>query len=241
MIMSIFNAQHKIIEIIEHDCDLLPVLHRFGIKLGFGDITVAQACTQNNIDTGFFLGILNVYHSENYFPEHKFTHFKITDIITYLVETHKYYREYILPEIERLFNLLIQQNSNQNEILVLLEKMFVNFKKEYYKHIENEEKNIFPIILELNTKVHSGIPIKKNLSDFNFVNIHSQLDDKIIDIKNLLIKYLPPLIDAYNCNAFAMAIFRFEKDIKDHARIEERILYPRVNALINNSIASNDK
>ena len=231
--MSIFNAQHKIIAIIEHDCDLLPVLNRFGIKLGFGDITVGQACSQNGIDEGFFLGILNVYHSENYFPEHKFTHFKVTDIIAYLVETHKYYREYVLPEIERLFNVVITQNSSQNEILVLLEKMFVDFKKEYFKHIENEEKKIFPKILELNSQVHAGLPIKTTTTDFNFVNIHSQLDDKIIDIKNLLIKYLPPLADAYNCNAFAIAIFRFEKDIKDHSRIEERILYPRVHTFLN--------
>jgi len=239
--MSIFNSQHKIIEIIEHDCDLLPVLNRFGIKLGFGDITIEQACVQNKIDQVFFLAIINVYHSENYFPEHTFTHFKITDIIPYLIETHRYYKQYLLPELERLCNILILKNTKQNEILVLLEKMFVNFKNEYNKHISNEEKKIFPLILELNANVHAGIPISKGVADFNFVNIHSQLDDKIIDIKNLLIKYLPPLDDANNCNAFAIAIFRFEKDIKDHARIEERILYPRVNELISKSSASNEK
>jgi regulator of cell morphogenesis and NO signaling len=119
--------------------------------------------------------------------------------------------------------------------------MFVNFKNEYNKHIESEEKKIFPLILDLNAKVHAGLPITKTVADFNFVNIHSQLDDKIIDIKNLLIKYLPPLDDANNCNAFAIAIFRFEKDIKDHARIEERILYPRVNALISKSTMKNEK
>jgi len=238
--MSIFNSQHKIIEIIEHDCYLLLVINRFGIKLGFGDITVAEACLQNNIDEEFFLAILNVYHSENYFPEHKFTHFKIPDIIQYLIETHRYYKSYILPEIERLFDRLITQNSSENKVLILLGKMFVNFKNEYNNHIENEEKTIFPVILELNTNVHSGIPIKKKVSEFNFTNIHTQLDDTIIDIKNLLIKYLPPLEDANNCNAFSVAIFRLEKDIKDHARIEERILYPRVKALISNSTISND-
>jgi len=234
--MSIFNSQHKIVEIIEHDCDLLPVLHRFGIKLGFGDISVAKACEQYNIDPDFFLAIINVYHSENYFPEHKFSNFKIADIINYLIATHGYYKNYILPEIEKRFNAIIAQNSNHNEILQLLEKMFVAFKNEYNKHIENEEKKIFPLILDLSENKVMSDTIKKKVSDLHLNNTHSQLDDKIIDIKNILIKYLPPFDDANSCNTFAISIFRFEKDLKDHARIEERILYPRVKGFLNQSI-----
>lgn len=96
--MSNFQAHNRIIEIVEHDSNLLSVLNRFGIKLGFGDITVQQACANNNIDLDFFLTIINVYHNDNYFPEQKFIHFKVTDILNYLIETHKYYRLFVLPE-----------------------------------------------------------------------------------------------------------------------------------------------
>ena len=87
--MSNFTTNNKIAEIVEHDSNLLSVLNRFGIKLGFGDISVHQACINNNIDEDFFLAILNVYHNDNYFPEHKFANFKIIDIISYLIELLK--------------------------------------------------------------------------------------------------------------------------------------------------------
>jgi len=233
--MSNFQANNKIIEIVEHDSNLLSVLNRFGIRLGFGDITVQQACTNNNIDLDFFLTIINVYHNDNYFPEQKFNHFKVTDILNYLIETHKYYRLFVFPEIERLFNVLLTNEHSQRNIIILLEKIFLNFKADFNKHLEYEENTIFPLILELD----KGVKVSKNNlqknEGFNFVNIHSQLDDNIFDIKNLLIKYLPPIDDSNNFNAFTIAIFKFEKDLKDHAKIEDLILYPRMNIYFNSS------
>ncbi len=231
--MSIFNAQSKIIDIVEHDSNLLPVLNRFEMKLGFGDITVNQACTSHKIDEDFFLGILNVYHNDNYFPEQKFVHFKISEIINYLSKTHQYYKSYVLPEIERLFNVLLCNSKAHRDIFLLLEKIFFSFTKEFKEHIDYEENTIFPKIIELFNKACANDAVAVKMPVLNFVSIHSQLDDKIIDIKNILIKYLPPIDDVNNCNAFAIAIFRFEKDLKDHARIEDRILYPKVKLFLN--------
>ncbi|MFZ4399557.1 MAG: hypothetical protein ACOYO1_05960 [Bacteroidales bacterium] len=226
--MSIFNSQNKIIEIIEHDSTLLPVINRFGIKLGFGDVNIHQACLKNKINEDFFLAIINVFHNNHYFPEHKFIHFSISDIISYLIKTHHYYNSFTLPEIERLFDILVKNDNSHKEIIVLLGKIFSNFKEEFKKHIDYEENIIFPKIIEATEKYQINPNLKLKLPDFNFVNIHTQLDDKIFDIKNILFKYLPPIEDVNNCNAFAHAILRFEKDLKDHSRIEDRILYPRV-------------
>jgi len=233
--MSNFTAKNKIIDIIEHDSNMLFVINRFGIKLGFGDITVQEACIKYDVDIHFFLAILNVYHNDKYFPEKKFEEFKISDIINYLVETHQFYKTYIMPEIDRLFSFLINTNNPQQNILKLLEKIFINFKTEFNEHIEHEESIIFPLILELTEKECNPNHIQQKIAELNFTNIHSQFDDKIIDIKNILIKYLPPISDTNSCNAFAIAIFKFEKDLKDHSRIEDLILYPRVNQLFNSS------
>lgn len=230
--MSIFNAQNKIIEIISHDINLLPVINRFGIKIGFGDVNVNQACINYKIDENFFLAILNVYHNENYFPEKQFINFNVSDIINYLIKTHKYYKSYVIPEIERLFNILLQNEKSYKDIFILLEKIFTNFKIELQKHTNYEENIIFPKIIELSQSVNFNDGIKISTPEINFLNIHSQLDDLIIDIKNILFKYLPTIDDANNCNAFAIAIFSFEKDLKDHARIEDRILYAKLKQYI---------
>jgi len=239
--MSNFQAYNRIIEIVEHDSNLLSVLNRFGIRLGFGDITVQQACSNNDIDLDFFLTIINVYHNDNYFPEQKFIHFKVKDILNYLIETHKYYKLFVLPEIERLFNVILANEQSQRNIIKLLEKIFLNFKTDFNKHLEYEENTIFPLILELVNKVKGSEENAQKIERLNFVNIHSQLDDNILDIKNLLIKYLPPVDDSNNFNAFTIAIFKFEKDLKDHAKIEDLILYPRMNIYFNSSKTDPDE
>ena len=55
---------------------------------------------------------------------------------------------------------------------------------------------------------------------------------KLSDLKNLLIKYLDPVNNDNDFNEFVATLYRFEKDIIDHARIEDHILVPQINVLI---------
>lgn len=117
---------------------------------------------------------------------------------------------------DRLFNVLLTNEQSKKDIIRLLEKIFLNFKTDFNKHLEYEENTIFPLIQELDNKVKGSKENAQKIERLNFVNIHSQLDDNILDIKNLLIKYLPPVADSNNFNAFTIAIFKFEKDLKDN-------------------------
>jgi regulator of cell morphogenesis and NO signaling len=235
--MATLKQQYKIIDIVEHDSNLLPVINRFGIKLGFGELTVLQLCNEHKIDVNFFLSILNVYHNDSYFPEQKLLEFKLNDIVNYLVKSHQYYNEYIIPEIDRLLKNLLENNPQHKEIFIMLEKIFENFKYELSSHTDYEEKIIFKEILSLEAADYTVKLIPPPFNDLSFSNIHSQLDDKIIDIKNIMLKYLPPVDDVINCNAFTVAILNLEKDLKDHAKIEDRILYPKVSQILKNNFA----
>ena len=50
----------------------------------------------------------------------------------------------------------------------------------------------------------------------------------MLDFKNILIKYTPPDFNMVVCNKLIMELFRFEKDLVNHARIEEKILVPNL-------------
>ena len=56
----------------------------------------------------------------------------------------------------------------------------------------------------------------------------ANVDIKLNDLKNLIIKYIEPVYNENVCNEFLIAMSDFEKDIKDHARIEDKILVPMV-------------
>ncbi|MDP2339243.1 MAG: hemerythrin domain-containing protein [Bacteroidota bacterium] len=235
--MELFNENSKLASVIHKDHSLLPVINRLGIKLGFGDQTIRNICEEKDIDINFFVEIINVFHYEAYFPEKRLLDFSVSMVIEYLIKTHQYYVNYLIPENDRLIELFLLANpeeSNENE---LVRKFYANFKEEFVIHISYEEREMFPYVLELNEAIknpsfreqfrqkHPGFSIS------GFEKEHSNMDDKLDDLKNIIIKYLPPNYDQNRGNAFLNNLFMFEKDMKNHSRIEDHILIPKVKQL----------
>jgi regulator of cell morphogenesis and NO signaling len=68
----------------------------------------------------------------------------------------------------------------------------------------------------------------KKLSINHYAAEHDNVEDKLFDLKNLIIKYLPPAEDYTLSNTILYELFRLERDLNDHARIEEKVLVPKV-------------
>lgn len=235
--MELFNENSKLAEIIHKDPSLLPVINRFGIKLGFGDRTVGNICTDKNIDINFFIETINVFHFEGYFPEKRLLDFSIKIVIDYLVKTHQYYLNYLIPENDRLIELFLSSTNSESTENSLVKKFYSKFKDEFLLHINFEEKEMFPYILELDNAISNNNNQKffaekyKGFSIDGFEKEHSNMDDKMDDLKNIIIKYLPPNYDQNRGNTFLANIFSFEKDLTNHSRIEDNILIPKVKQL----------
>ena len=89
--MALITPDTKLSEIILHDPSTITVLDRFGISLGVGDLDVAQACLQHNINVNFFTAILNTFIHEDYFPQDVLAQFSASEIVDYLSKTNSYY------------------------------------------------------------------------------------------------------------------------------------------------------
>ena len=105
--MALIYRETRLADVIANETSVIPVINRFGINLGTGDATVDAVCRVHNLDTDFFLAILNTFINEGYFPEEKLRGFKASEIIDYLVKTNAYYSRFQLPNIRRHFTMLI--------------------------------------------------------------------------------------------------------------------------------------
>ena len=111
---------------------------------------------------------------------------------------------------------------------------FREYKTEFITHIEKEDQNVHPYILKIDEAVlqNNINPEIKNLvkeqSINKYADDHDNVEDKLYDLKNLIIKYLPPCKDYTLSNSILYELFRLERDLNDHARIEEKILVPKV-------------
>ena len=235
--MELFNENSKLASVILKDHSLLPVINRFGIKLGFGDETIKSICEEKGIDLHFFIETINVFHHEAYFPEKRLLDFPVSIVIDYLIKTHQYYKDYLMPENDRLIELFLADSPNESSDNELVRKFYAKFKEEFVIHINFEEREMFPYVLELNEVVEDPSLRSQfsrkypSFSITSFEKEHSNMDEKMDDLKNIIIKYLPPNYDQNRGNAFLYNLFMFEKDLKNHSRIEDHILIPKVQQL----------
>ena len=86
--MALINSELILSEVIIDEPSLIPVINRFGIKLGLGDKKIREICESKSLDTDFFVAIINTFIHDNYFPETKFRTFNISQIIDYLTKTN---------------------------------------------------------------------------------------------------------------------------------------------------------
>ena len=227
--MPEFTKDDKMVQLVQANYNLLPVIHRFGIRLGFGNKNVEELCRQYNVNTDFFLAIVNTYHNKNFFPKDRLLEFSPLLIVDYLKKTHAYYVEYSLPRIEKLIHRLLESTPEQNSEMKMIEQFYLAYKKKLVEHFDEEEQDVFPLVEKL--VLHPG-EVENKTFDSNFEKDHERVDFELDDLKNLILKYLVPEYDELVCNRLMEEIYRFEKDIHDHSRMEDAILIPQVNQLM---------
>jgi regulator of cell morphogenesis and NO signaling len=243
----IIKSNTQLAEAIHSNYLLLPILNRFDIQLGFGNKTVKQVCNEKGVNISFFLEIINSFLNEDYFPQNQLQSFPMKLIIEYINRSHVYYTDLKIPQIENLMNKLYQEAPDKTKkSFQLIIDFFAVYKKELFIHIENEEENVHPYILKIDDayqydKITPEIKeMVKEESINNYVDEHDNVEDKLFDLKSLIIKYLPPASDYTLSNSLLFELFRLERDLNDHSRIEEKILVPKVQ-LIEEQILKNLK
>lgn len=234
----LFTKKNKMADLIHQNYQLLPIFNRFNIQLGFGDKSVAEICSEQGVNPDFFLEIVNSFNNKDYFPQSQLKTFSLKLIIDYIKKSHDYYLEFKIPQIEKLLcNFISQSEPENSKHIGLLEKFFKEYKEEFDAHIRNEDDVVHPYVLTLEKAYNENkiTEAHRRLVEVNSINHyadeHDNIEEKLYDLKNLIIKYLPPSKDSHLTNALLIELFRLERDLNDHARIEDKVLIPKVQEL----------
>ena len=231
--MTLITPETKLADAIHSNYMIIPIVNRFGIRLGFGDKIIDEICTEHGVDADFFVAILNTFTFSSYFSKSRLKSFSISQWVDYLRRTHVYYREVELPIIEiHLKKLTDSIKDGDGKSLELVSRFFFDYKAELTAHLSREDSITFPYIEELLQVQHSPnakdeyakLATKYSIKEFE--SEHDNVDEKLFDLKNILIKYISDSYDQSLCNAVIFELTRLENDLKDHTRLENEILVP---------------
>ena len=192
--------------------DAIHVISRFGLQMGVGEQTIAQACEAHNVHTPTFLAVINYKVSKH--PA-QLADIDIPTLQNYLRNAHTYFLDFRLPYLRRaLIEALIPAGA-ENKIPMLILRCYDEFAEEIRTHIEHENEGLF----------------EEHARD------DQRITDKLTEIKNLIIKYYPSSsimqkgTVTYTLISVMSDLWHTEQDFADHCAIEDNILRPALSAM----------
>ncbi len=216
-----FNENSRLGDVISEHYQLLLILSRFGITLGFGDKTVRAVCADSHVDSKTFLAVANyvvngdgtVYHDID-----------TESMIRFLRLSHQYYFDFLLPELRNSLKR-ITDDIEDTKLATLLIKLFDNYASSVRRHLEYEDR----ILFDYTENLLGGNIDDTNLSVSSIIGQHDSIDGNLSELKNVMIRYLPaPHGMVRRVNQVLYDIFAFEEDIKMHSDIESNLFIPLV-------------
>ena len=217
---KMYEADDKMISIIRDNYNILQSLGSFGINLGFGDKTVREVCEEQNVDTYTFLAVVN-FTINGYKEYDNADRLSLSTLLHYLKASHAYYIDFQLPFIRKE---LVEALDEKDNLARLILKLYDDYAHSITNHMKYEEKMVFPYVQAL---------IDGNANDTfdieTFSKHHIQVDQKLKELKSIIIKYLPS--DGLHNNQLSATlydIYNNEEWLTHHSDVEEEIFIPAV-------------
>lgn len=210
-----------IIDIINDDYTILPLLSRFSIPLGIGNETLDDVCRRNSIDVKALLLVLN-YIRTGIIDSGYINVVSPLEVVNFLKNSHDYFINYKFPHIRRNLMAALALEPNRTNGLIL--DFFDNFVLKVEDHFHYEENHVFPYVEKLTNGTDSSYRIG------TFSQHHEEVGGALAELKNIILRYYRTtvpnlmydvLVDIYNC----------EDDLASHADIENHLLIPMVSDL----------
>lgn len=215
----------KMADLIGADYRLLTVIYRLGIKLGFGEKTVEETCRESGVNCDTFLLVANVYVTDGYVPTTEMmTAASAIDLVRYLHASHSYYLDHELQDLSLIFEELLSPCSQMQKNVIM--RFFSGYKEEIERHFAYEEEVVFPYV----RAVAGGKKVEGYRMEI-FEEKHNNIDEKLNDLRNIVMKYLPQVCDTVTAIRALSRLCTLEADLEKHTTVENSILIPMVNRL----------
>ena len=220
---KMYEADDQMISLIRDNYNILQSLGSFGLSLGFGDKTVRQVCDEQKVDCYTFLAVVN-FTINGYIDVDNEDKLSLSTLLHYLKASHDYYLGFQLPFIRKELEDALDQTDNLARLIL---KLYDEYAREIRMHMRYEEKTVFPYVESLIDNQSSA-----NYDIDTFSKHHNQIDKRLKELKNIIIKYLPS--DELHNNQLTATlydIYNNEEWLMQHSKVEDNIFIPAIRRL----------
>ena len=220
------HEQMKMSELVESNYHLLGILSRLGIEGSFSDRTVEEVCNRYGLDAHTFVLLCTVYSSHrDYVPtDAVLGRCRVSDLLRYLHSSHEYYLNSALTSLSPSIEEMLAPTTPSHRKAI--RRFFDDYRAELVKHFAYEEDVVIPYVQRL---LDGNAPGRFSIDEFE--RNHSNIEESLSDLKNIVMQSLPPECDGQRRMEVLSNIFHLQEDLRHHTCIEDKILVPLVRML----------
>ena len=136
--------------------------------------------------------------------------------------------------MDMIMQMVENSPSNQHKIMQMIQLFFDEYQQQLTEHIEREETVVYPYVLKLENYLQSADKSPKAYTELmkyqieNYAEEHDNIEDKLRELKTIIIKYLPAQNDYVLCYKILGQLDHLEEDMNNHSEMENKVLVPRV-------------
>ena len=219
---------------------LAEMLHQLGIHFyQEADKTLEQVCKEKNLDHSKVFQHFELLRKSQDFDLQQLSHYPIEILISLLRHSHQLFIKQKLPFLYQTIMEMDEARFFKPELAKDLKVVMPIFADDFIRHIYEEEDTLFGYVhylLECTRDI--GNPGKlfyklKTSGIRTFAMHHEAHDNELAGIRSLTDDYALP----ENADLFTFILYSelqdFEKQLKQHALIENTLLFPKALKLEN--------
>lgn len=219
-----YSPNCKMADLISEHYRILLLIFRFEIPLGMGEKTIKEVCEENDVELHTFLHIVHLI----LFGHEKVNAQNTEDIylplvMKFLRNSHGYFLNYRLPAIQK--ELLEVISEAPEEVIYVIKKYLEEYVSEVFQHMRYEDEVVFPYVERL---LEGHLDPKYSIDIFE--QRHDKVELKMLELKNILIKYLS-MEPKYEVNMILHELFSCGDELRDHNDVEDYLFVPCVKAI----------
>lgn len=231
--MAFIKASNVLSELVQEHIALLPLLYRFGIRLGLGDETIEEVCEQHGIETDFFLHITNSYLDPEYLGKVRLSPRHTMQIADYLEATNRYYTESQLPNIEIHLTGFVRKSGMDTPMIQTLPRVLGELKEALQERIKEDEEGLLPHFHNLVDKLGDRISEVSLEHKASEEKEHDRTEALVGDIMNILIRHIRGDFNDNLLFGLLYSLSTLQNDLARNNRLRARIFLPMIQAMEN--------
>jgi regulator of cell morphogenesis and NO signaling len=161
----------------------------------------------------------------------------LADLVSHIVARHHTFVRQELERLEPLLNKVLAIHGDRHSELLRIYHLFQGLRQELLDHLAQEERVLFPYILQLEEAARSGNPVPTpafadiEVPVHTMMREHSEAGGQLRDIREASHDYAVPRDACLSYRDLYEGLAALEEDLHQHIFLENYILFPRAMSL----------